>query len=453
MLKLMIYGLMAFSVILSLKTSQEVFLGILIIPVVLSVYFQAKKTAFFILIGSSLLTLFSLFFVFKPTFSLSLIASYVILYLAASKNRDKFEAMKAKYSREIKNKKGKQEDLIKENEKMKHYSEDMDQQTGELEDLYEVTKHMSAYLKLDEIVRILSRELKSDFNFDDCRLINIQPAKDEIEIDDIYDMTTERKLPSPKVHDKSILSEISKKRKPFSVTQETDKKVRDSLKLPDNTITLLAIPIIVDEEIDSIIIVENLRVPDFEKFSIVIGQFALEMRKIKLYQIVEKLSMIDGLTNLLLRRNFTEALEKELERIKSYNLKLASLMIDVDHFKKLNDKYGHLAGDRVLVKIAQVIKDNTRRIDLASRYGGEEFAVALPETDREGAIIVAERIREQVEKEEFEIDSQKVKTTVSIGLSFFPDNTEDLTELIDLSDKALYKAKETGRNKVCVYKG
>ena len=454
----LIFTLILISVALSSMTLAihkgdfSIFLAILILPIMLSAYFEKFKMSVSILLGCCIWAILSLFFDFKPYLMLAMLLCYIILYVVANKTKDKFQKTKDEFNKEIQEKKNECQKLIEENKKMKHYSEDVDRQTEELEDLYEITKRMSVYLKMDKIFKILCAELKNNFYFDDCRLINIQIIKDEVQINAVYDIVTESKLEEPKSYDKNIIDLVSNRKKPLSITSITENDKKSSLNLPDSIATLLAIPIIINEEVDNVITVENLKEEDFEKFSIVIGQFALEMRKVKLYQIVEKLSTIDGLTNLLLRRHFMEALKKELQRAKLHNLKLASLMIDIDHFKKINDKYGHLAGDKVLVKIAQIIKDSARRIDLISRYGGEEFAIALPETDKEGTRVVAERIKSQIEEETFQLDGEKVNATVSIGISFFPDDTEDLMELIDLSDKALYEAKKAGRNKICIYK-
>ena len=434
------------------KADFSIFLGILILPIILSAYFEKFKMSVSVLLGCCIWATLSLIFDFRPYLILAMLSCYIILYVVANKSKDKFQKTKDEFNKEIQEKKDERQKLIEENEKMKHYSEDVDRQTEELEDLYEITKRMSAYLKIDEILKVLCTELKNDFDFDDCRLINIQMVRNEVQINTVYDIVTESKLEEPKSYDKKIIELVSRKRESLFVSSRSDDKEKSSLNLPNSVATLLAIPININEEVDSVITVENLKVEDFEKFSIVIGQFALEMRKVKLYQIVEKLSTIDGLTNLLLRRHFMEALKKELQRAKLHNLKLASLMIDIDHFKKINDKYGHLAGDKVLVKIAQIIKDSARREDLISRYGGEEFAIVLAETDKEGTKVVAERIKSQVEEEIFQLDGEKANATVSIGISFFPDDTEDLMELIDLSDKALYEAKKTGRNKICIYK-
>ncbi len=127
------------------------------------------------------------------------------------------------------------------------------------------------------------------------------------------------------------------------------------------------------------------------------------------------------------------------------------LMIDVDHFKKLNDKYGHLAGDQVLREIAAIIQGNIREIDIAGRYGGEEFCVVLPDTDRDGALYVAERIRQATKETSIKAYDTVVESSVSIGISTFPQDGKKASELIDKADWALYRAKKQGRNRVCVF--
>jgi diguanylate cyclase (GGDEF)-like protein len=123
----------------------------------------------------------------------------------------------------------------------------------------------------------------------------------------------------------------------------------------------------------------------------------------------------------------------------------------VDHFKEFNDRYGHLVGDALLVETADTIKENLRQIDLLGKYGGEEFCVILTETDLDSAKFAAERIRQAIETKTVSVYDESLKITISIGISAFPDNAEDLNSLIDKADSALYKAKEQGRNRVCVY--
>ena len=126
-------------------------------------------------------------------------------------------------------------------------------------------------------------------------------------------------------------------------------------------------------------------------------------------------------------------------------------MIDVDFFKTFNDKYGHLVGDQILREIGTIIKANIREIDIAGRYGGEEFCVVLPDTDVPGAQLAAERIRKSTEETEIKAYDTTVKVTISIGMATFPADGHLMDELIDKADWALYRAKKLGRNKICAF--
>jgi diguanylate cyclase (GGDEF)-like protein len=126
-------------------------------------------------------------------------------------------------------------------------------------------------------------------------------------------------------------------------------------------------------------------------------------------------------------------------------------MIDIDNFKALNDTFGHLEGDKVLIEIAKIMKKETRESDIVARYGGEEFVIILSGTDKEGAKVVAERIRNAVENHKFIIKGRKITVTISIGVSTYPLDADMKMEIIRCADKALYQAKGEGKNKVCVF--
>lgn len=167
----------------------------------------------------------------------------------------------------------------------------------------------------------------------------------------------------------------------------------------------------------------------------------------------ERLSNVDELTELANYRYFQKVLQKETDRAKRYNRPLSLMMIDIDNFKSCNDTYGHRVGDNVLKQIASLIKKNTRGCDLVARYGGEEFSVILPETSIEETQVVAERIRESIEKFIFETETGESihSVSITIGLSSFPDKSNCKKNLIDTADLALYKGKASGKNCVVVY--
>lgn len=164
---------------------------------------------------------------------------------------------------------------------------------------------------------------------------------------------------------------------------------------------------------------------------------------------LEQLAQTDPLTQLLNRRALTERINAEMERALRYDSTMALLMIDLDHFKSVNDTYGHLVGDDVLRDVAQLLHDTIRTSDIVARYGGEEFLVLLPETDDEGAESFAERIRAAVEGHAFASESlaASLRLTASVGVAVFPAaRIESVEDLFSRADAALYRAKADGRN-------
>ncbi|MGB9768438.1 MAG: GGDEF domain-containing protein [Dictyoglomus turgidum] len=159
---------------------------------------------------------------------------------------------------------------------------------------------------------------------------------------------------------------------------------------------------------------------------------------------LEELSIKDDLTGLYNRRKIDQELEKCLYIWERYNRPFSIIIIDIDDFKKINDTYGHLIGDMVLEKISKIIRENIRKSDIASRWGGEEFLILLPETNLQNATLVAEAFRRKIEEANFGIDE---KITVSVGVANI-ENNESIDSLIQRADKNLYKAKESGKNKV-----
>ncbi len=165
------------------------------------------------------------------------------------------------------------------------------------------------------------------------------------------------------------------------------------------------------------------------------------------------LSVTDGLTKAYNHRHFQERLRSEFARARRYEEPLACVMLDIDHFKRVNDTFGHPAGDRVLARLVEILKEGTRGEDLVARYGGEEFVVLLPKTDAEHARVQAERVRQRVEEEPVDLGGGvAIPLTVSLGVAEFqPGGEVDSPDaLIRAADGALYRAKANGRNQVVV---
>ena len=163
---------------------------------------------------------------------------------------------------------------------------------------------------------------------------------------------------------------------------------------------------------------------------------------------IYRMTISDGLTQIANKRYLLEFLEGELSRSKRYERNLALIMLDIDHFKNINDEFGHLTGDFVLKEMANLVRKRIRREELFARYGGEEFAIVLPETDEERGRDFAEIIRGLIEKATFEFEGNLVPVTISLGVAARTDDTVTPQDLIRLADERLYRAKRSGRNRV-----
>jgi diguanylate cyclase (GGDEF)-like protein len=186
---------------------------------------------------------------------------------------------------------------------------------------------------------------------------------------------------------------------------------------------------------------------------------SLQERLREMQRKLEEQSITDSLTNLKNRRFFDERLQEEFRRAQRYGDYLALIMVDLDHFKRVNDRFGHPAGDEVLREAASLIRASLRDPDICARYGGEEFAVILPKTHMQGALAVAERIWRAIGAKEFLVGPgedgpapRATQVTASIGVAFYPSkDINSADRLLRFADQALYQAKKSGRNTICLY--
>jgi diguanylate cyclase (GGDEF)-like protein len=183
------------------------------------------------------------------------------------------------------------------------------------------------------------------------------------------------------------------------------------------------------------------------RLEIILGALIYPLRNALRYQSAMQMALLDPLTRLGNRAALNNALRRELQLAQRHQYELSLLMIDVDHFKMINDQHGHSRGDEVLQAIARTIANVCRETDISFRYGGEEFVVLLRKTDATGACIIGERVRNEISKITMQQHGRNIQPTVSIGISTRTSNQkEHIDQLFDRADKALYHAKQTGRN-------
>ncbi|MEZ5065319.1 MAG: sensor domain-containing diguanylate cyclase [bacterium] len=176
--------------------------------------------------------------------------------------------------------------------------------------------------------------------------------------------------------------------------------------------------------------------------------FAAALDNLRRFTRAEELSITDGLTGVYNYRYLRSALDREVARAKRFREQFALIMLDVDHLKEYNDVHGHLQGSEVLRRLSQVVIGELRATDVLAKYGGDEFVIILPQTTREGAVILAERIRAAVEATAFPGEDDTIRITTSMGIAQFPEDGEVTRDLLESADRTLYEAKRTGRNRV-----
>ncbi len=217
--------------------------------------------------------------------------------------------------------------------------------------------------------------------------------------------------------------------------------------------SLLILPLIVGEEAMGTLVLAAHERQAFgnsarETLTVLANQIAVSLANSAAVQRLEELATTDGLTGCLNKRVFLEELEKKRRSAQRFGRKVSLLMTDIDHFKSVNDTYGHATGDVVLKRLGEILRELKRDTDTVSRFGGEEFCVLCEETDTRGAVQLGNRIREALEAEVFHTELGKLTVTLSVGVATYPQDADDSGGLFEASDKALYAAKHGGRNQV-----
>ena len=315
---------------------------------------------------------------------------------------------------------------------------------------------IGASLDIEEIARILVREIKGIVSCDGCAIMLIENNNLKIlaslgfsRASGYGQLTT----------DTPVIRYILATKQGIMTGDIRDTFFAGSIPAGKMINSLVCMPIIINGVVRGIIHLDSTRKnafrdEDMEFIRLLGNEVSIAFERSFLYSQVKDVSIRDGLTGCLNRRKFDVDIVAEIAAARQSGKPLSLLMIDIDWFKKYNDYHGHQKGDVILQKLAQVIKAGVRPYDKSYRYGGEEFAVILPETAKDKAAVVAERLRKTIQQETFEgVDKSQLggKLTISIGVAGFPVDASNAVELLKAADTALYAAKNSGRNRVTVF--
>ncbi len=334
---------------------------------------------------------------------------------------------------------------------------------NKLETMLQIGHAMSSILNLDELSSFIVNKITNVLRVKICSLMLIDEEEETLSIkaaiglDDAVIRKTKIKL------GQAISGWVAQNGEPVLVSDIENDDMFGRTNLPQyETKSLLCIPLKVKDRVLGVVNLTDKKVPGQENIfieeelrflTVICNYAAIAIENAQLYGEVKNLAITDGLTNLFNHRYFQTQLQTEVARVQRYPHPLSLIMFDIDAFKAFNDTYGHPMGDLVLSQIAREIKKTVRRVDIPCRYGGEEFAIILPETKLDEAVYVAEKIRASVESLRFETGkgTKKQKMTLSGGVAYFKQGMSK-EDLVGNADESLYMAKRGGKNKICVHK-
>lgn len=338
----------------------------------------------------------------------------------------------------------------------------MKTEAAEFAAFYRLSKRLSSTLNIDEILDIAAASSKEIVDYDMACFLLMQDSE-TLKVAAAKGFKAAELLNKTFHRDESLVGWVVKNGKFLSFTDFQDNK-RDIPIFPGQYLpmrSLICLPLAMKDDTFGVFLMASRKEKFFSPyetkiFEVIAAHTATHIANARMYQQAERMATTDGLTGLFNHRYFQERLAAELERGERYKQKLSLVLVDIDHFKKVNDTHGHPAGDKILKEVAKILTSTVRTVDVAARYGGEEFVIILVNTDGKGALETAERIRKIMETGKFDINGAGIKITGSMGIAVFPDDTglEEGSQrlLISKTDSALYLAKKEGRNRVYLFK-
>ncbi len=333
-----------------------------------------------------------------------------------------------------------------------------DMEVGELADLLTVTRLVVSTIEMDKVLESILESAMRLTNTSAGSIALYNKETHELELH-AYKGFSKDFIGNTKWHVRpgGLTDKILHSSKPTVITDTTNKKFfTNPLAIKEGIKSLICVPLTVEKKIIGVLYVDDFKPRNYSRtelklLSILSTYAAMSIDHAKLLDKTRKLACTDGLTGLYNHRHFQDSLGKELSRAERYKEPLSLMLVDIDDFKLLNDRFGHTFGDTVLRRLAEILMAATRESDTAARYGGEEFAIILPKVNSSQAAAMARRLMEEVGKNMASLMRGKPPLTVSIGISSFPDDSTKPLELIKKADKALYEAKRLGKDRVVLY--
>ncbi len=331
-----------------------------------------------------------------------------------------------------------------------------EKQLRQIEHLYDVIKEAGSTLNVQEMIELTRDFTERMFDLPHfvIAVLSNDAKKYEIRIASGCDESLFRSFDID-LEDSGLAAFLSREKKPVWVPSVAEKEPFSRLRnLAVKSFVFL--PFLVQDRVIGFLCSYSnqedfIDQDKFAHFQVFCNQISIGLQKSLLYEKVQKLSITDGLTKLFSHRHFKQRLEEELILANRYSSQLSLLILDIDHFKRYNDSYGHVAGDHVLMDVARILKEQSDMTHIAARYGGEEMVLVAPETTKEQAMELAQKIRRAVEAYAFSVGKETTQVTVSIGVATYPQDSQTTLDLIAKADKALYAAKARGRNRIVVY--
>ena len=383
------------------------------------------------------------------------LAAAVLYWAPSYLKRSHLETVKEYLSRYEKLKE-KSERLRQAADQLKKENGQIEKQLRQIEHLYDVIKEAGSTLNVQEMIELTKEFTERMFDLPHfiIAVLSEDGKKYEVRIASGCDEPLFRSFEMD-LESGGLASLLSLEKKPVYVPS-TGPDSRFS-KLKNLAVqSFVFLPFLVQDRVIGFLCSystqENLIDPEtFSHLQVFCNQISIGLQKSLLYEKVQKLSVTDGLTKLYSHRHFKQRLEEELVLANRYSSQLSLLILDIDHFKHYNDTYGHVAGDHVLMEVAGILRSQSEMTHLTARYGGEEMVLLAPETTKERAVELAEKIRKAVETHSFAVGKETTQVTVSIGVATFPQDAQTNLDLISKSDQALYAAKGRGRNRIVAY--